>query len=754
MPPSHRTTQRLHLKCRRSKSYVASPVISPRLCQIFRLYLRGQRLAQQAHVRSRAPPSCYESSRAQTAAVSKGARVPQHLQRSRDCTRHHAETQQPQPHRSIPPLYHVPSQRYFPSRVAPPDAFQNQANCHTPTCHTPTLHFPSPTNCGGMPVNYQVRTMHVNDTECAPPNKGATLTASLQTTTYSIALHPLPGVIKQAETATQQAAKGWNGGHITGEHGHITGGHGHITGGHGHITGGHCAEEVQPHGSEEWLLGIDLDPPAPTAAIPKDQCSVSSACSVSEVHTRSRLDTASSNDQNMDTTPSLDHCKKEVMVVPTTACGSLTSVPSSDQKVHMHQQHSEDGVLAKKLPFEDFCTELEVVSSVEKGIFDGGLFVKSEVDPLKVVPPLIFCQWDTDKKGSPCGVPEIGAQCITLDSGSGDDQIIESLLNESSTLEARDNYFASLCKDKLPAETVSNFTSVCRDHVSSETTSPFCLCRDQVPSEATSTFTSSTVPSLCKGQVSSEATSTFTSSTVPLCKGQVSSEATSTFTSSTVSSLSPLSSVTASTIHQNGPLLVKLPLKYYFERSSQTKRVVTQRKRIVRRFHHRGKQMKSLHVRIPLAKLKMPPNAVVKCASAPVFRKAIQVTSCTKIIPLKPSDDSKMELDGYESTANGIDCLSAGQIAQCSSSKTSSATMLLEQWNEVLEQCEQLGFHQREELLGIMTGRIKCDGATDTRRFVLKSLPEGQSVCLEVDLKSRTWSPFKIDASEKQTPLY
>lgn len=143
------------------------------------------------------------------------------------------------------------------------------------------------------------------------------------------------------------------------------------------------------------------------------------------VHTRSRLDTASSNDQNMDTTPSLDHCKKEVMVVPTTACGSLTSVPSSDQKVHMHQQHSEDGVLAKKLPFEDFCTELEVVSSVEKGIFDGGLFVKSEVDPLKVVPPLIFCQWDTDKKGSPCGVPEIGAQRITLDSGSGDDQIIE-----------------------------------------------------------------------------------------------------------------------------------------------------------------------------------------------------------------------------------------------------------------------------------------------------------------------------------------
>lgn len=53
-----------------------------------------------------------------------------------------------------------------------------------------------------------------------------------------------------------------------------------------------------------------------------------------------------------------------------------------------------------------------------------------------------------------------------------------------------------------------------------------------------------------------------------------------------------------------------------------------------------------------------------------------------------------------------------------------------------------------------IAGRIKCDGATDTRRFVLKSLPEGQSVCLEVDLKSRTWSPFKIDASEKQTPLY
>ena len=131
--------------------------------------------------------------------------------------------------------------------------------------------------------------MHVNDTECAPPNKGATLTASLQTTTYSVALHPHPGVIKQAETAPQQAAKGWNGGHITGEHGHITGGHGHITGGHGHITGehghitgGHCAEEVQPRGSEEWLLGIDLDPPAPTTAIPEDQCSVSSACSVSE----------------------------------------------------------------------------------------------------------------------------------------------------------------------------------------------------------------------------------------------------------------------------------------------------------------------------------------------------------------------------------------------------------------------------------------------------------------------------------------
>lgn len=135
-------------------------------------------------------------------------------------------------------------------------------------------------------------------------------------------------------------------------------------------------------------------------------------------------ETASSNDQNMDITPSLDHCKVEAMeVVPSTVCGPLTVLPSSDQKVH---KLTEDGVLAKKLPFEDFCTELEVSSSVEKGMFGGSLFVKSEVYPLKEMPPLMHCNWDTGKKSSSCGVLEVNAQDDdTLDSGLGDHKTIK-----------------------------------------------------------------------------------------------------------------------------------------------------------------------------------------------------------------------------------------------------------------------------------------------------------------------------------------
>ena len=105
---------------------------------------------------------------------------------------------------------------------------------------------------------------------------------------------------------------------------------------------------------------------------------------------------------------------------------------------------------------------------------------------------------------------------------------------------------------------------------------------------------------------------------------------------------------------------------------------VTQRKQGVRRVNQRRKQFKSLHVRIPLAKLNnMLQCAGVQHASAPVFRKTIQVTSCTKIMPLKQSDDLKMELDGYKKS---IDCLSADTLrpaAQRSSSNTSSATVLL-----------------------------------------------------------------------------
>lgn len=46
----------------------------------------------------------------------------------------------------------------------------------------------------------------------------------------------------------------------------------------------------------------------------------------------------------------------------------------------------------------------------------------------------------------------------------------------------------------------------------------------------------------------------------------------------------------------------------------------------------------------------------------------------------------------------------------------------------------------------LIAGRTKGDGVLDTRRFVLKSLPKQQLVCLEVDLKNRTWTPFKVEA--------
>jgi len=190
-------------------------------------------LAQQAHVRIRAPPPyhhyMYENSCGQTATdFLRCAHLPQYDQRSCDCTRHCVEMQ---PHRNIPPLYHVPSQHYFPSCVATLEAFPNQAHHQAPVLQLPT------------PLNYQMRTLHASDAMCTPVQT---------TTTCFVALHALPGVTK-ADATRQHAAKACNSG----------------------CVGGHCAEEVP---TEEWLLTIDPDPPAQMAiTIPKDQCTVSGA---------------------------------------------------------------------------------------------------------------------------------------------------------------------------------------------------------------------------------------------------------------------------------------------------------------------------------------------------------------------------------------------------------------------------------------------------------------------------------------------
>ena len=135
----------------------------------------------------------------------------------------------------------------------------------------------------------------------------------------------------------------------------------------------------------------------------------------------------SSSDQCKGTvSPFMDNCK-ETLVASGTVCQPLSISSSSDQFVHMCSQ-----VLAKKLPFEDFCCELEsaaqqqqVVSQphfvdkfdADQGLllevksevdvaFKEGLCLKSEVDllNLKEESQLIPYKSETGKEGSLFGV--------------------------------------------------------------------------------------------------------------------------------------------------------------------------------------------------------------------------------------------------------------------------------------------------------------------------------------------------------------
>ena len=173
--------------------------------------------------------------------------VPPHLQRPNVClvTRQHCiDSPQSQQKRSVPPLYHVPHLPLWHNVTVPSTAMHNPANCYANVVEN------------GMPVNYQSHTPQGNDM-MSPPNKGATPTPQLHTTTYSVAQQPVPVMVRLSEPA-YHLPKDWNSNPVKEP----------------------CTEEVvpcdtedtkeaPPSDTEEWSLCVDPDSPALSiAAVP------------------------------------------------------------------------------------------------------------------------------------------------------------------------------------------------------------------------------------------------------------------------------------------------------------------------------------------------------------------------------------------------------------------------------------------------------------------------------------------------------